>query len=490
MQLSGLMCRRARRKSVLLPLSLLLLAAAAPCQTLKTLVRFDGSNSARPLAVTQGIDGNFYGMTDGNHRPRYPGIVFRVTSGGSFTSLDTLDRDPPSSNAGLVQATDGNLYGAALNGAYGSGQVFRLTPDGTLTTIYSFCPQAPNNCPDGSDASTLVQADDGYLYGTTSAGGTGGNNGTIFKMTTGGVLTTLHSFDGTDGSYPLGPLTQASDGNFYGLTSEGGANKDPTNGCGIAYGCGTVFKITPQGTFTSLYSFCSQPDCADGETPWVSSGLVQASDGNLYGTTVNGGANGGGVVFRITAEGALTTIYSFSESCTEGCHPWAGLVQATNGSLYGTATDGGPHQRGTIFRITLDGKLRRVYSFCSNSGCSDGGGPDAPLIQATDGRFYGATYGSSGTHLGTVFRLSTGLKPFVTPLIPSGSVGSSVIILGNNLAGATAVTFNGARAPSFTVNATGSAITTTVPTGATTGNIQVTLSTGTLTSNVPFRVSP
>jgi len=277
---------------------------------------------------------------------------------------------------------------------------------------------------------------------------------------------------------PWGGLLQASDGNFYGTTEEGGARGD-----------GTIFRVTPGGEFTTIYSFCAQPNCTDGASPFA--GLIQATDGNLYGTTVAGRACSGGcgTIFKITLDGTLTTLHTLPD----GASPQAGLIQATDGNFYGTTILGGAHHRGSIFRITSAGKFTTLHSFQPKT---DGMQPYGTIMQATDGNFYGTTYGdgdinSSKKYFGTVYRLSTGLAPFVTTLTPSGSVGASVTILGTNLAGATAVTFNGTPAASFTVNATGSAISTTVPSGATTGSIQVTLSGGgTLSSNLPFQVTP
>src|SRR5208283_2780235 len=203
------------------------------------------------------------------------------------------------------------------------------------------------------------------LYGTTEEGGancTPLGCGTVFKITPGGMLSTLHSFDGTDGANPFTGLVQATNGDLYGTTGSGGK------------GYGTVFKITPSGTVTTLYSFCSQSNCTDGEHP---SGLVQATNGDLYGTTATGGVDwpyGWGTVFKITPSGTLTTLYSFcsQSKCADGESPGAGLVQATNGDLYGTTYSGGAFGGGTVFKITPSGTLTTLYSFCSQSNCSDG----------------------------------------------------------------------------------------------------------------------
>ena len=244
-------------------------------------------------------------------------------------------------------------------------------------------------------------------------------------------------------------------------------------------GVGTVFKITPSGTLTTLHSF----DHADGFGSQA--GLVQAIDGNFYGTTIS---PGWGTIFKVTPGGTLTTLHdSTGES--------DGLVQATDGNFYGTASPGGTYDEGTVFKITPSGTLTTLYSFCQqyrDGLCTDGDYPSAGLVQATDGNFYGTTAagGTSsncyGDGCGTVFSLSVGLSPFVETQPTVGQVGTPVTILGTNLTGATTVTFNGTAATFNVVSA--SEITTTVPAGATTGVVQVTIPGGTLTGNTTFQV--
>ena len=270
----------------------------------------------------------------------------------------------------------------------------------TLTTLYSFCSQP--NCVDGAyPQAGLVQGTDGNFYGTT-ANDAGPNQGTVFKVTAGGTLTSLYNFCAQtgcpDGSQPSGGLVQATDGDLYGTTVLGGASD-----------YGTVFKITPGGTLTSLYSFCAAGfSCADGGYPHA--GLVQATDGNFYGTTFQGGAYGGGTVFKITAAGTLTTLHSFGGFGTDGYAPFAGLVQATDGNFYGTTNLGGPRGYGTVFKITPGGMLTMLYSFCSQGLCPDGGVPEGGLVQATDGNFYGTTSlggaNCAPSGCGTVFKIT------------------------------------------------------------------------------------
>ena len=339
----------------------------------------------------------------------------------------------------------------------------------TLTTLHSFQGQ------DGEQPyAPLIQATDGNLYGTTTFGGVYGDYGTLFTITPSGTLTTLYSFDFNDGTQPQGALIQAVDGSFYGTTAFGGAIN------------GTVFKITPTGTLTTLYSFCGKAKCADGAYP--SAELVQASDGNLYGTTPGGGATDSGTVFKITPSGTLTTIYSFctKAGCPDGIEPVGALIEATDGNLYGTTFGGGANNGGTVFRIRPGGKLTTVYNLCSQTSCIDGEYPLAGLVQGTNGKLYGTTQYGGASNLGTVFSLAVGLHPFVETQPTSGKVGTLVRILGTNLTGSTNVTFNGTAANFRVVSS--SLIGAIVPAGATSGKVQVATPHGTLSSNVPFRV--
>src|SRR5271165_4529081 len=347
-------------------------AIASPAQV-TTLANFDfylsGASPNAPLI--QAFDGNFYGTTEqgGAHNG---GTVFKVTPTGALTvlyhfcsKLACIDGSNP--EVGLAQGADGNFYGTTpTGGAYNLGTVFKITPSGKLTTLYSFCSQS--SCIDGREPSSGLTPDaGGTFYGTTDSGGAKGD-GTVFKITPSGVLTTLYSFNFTDGSNPRRGLEQATDGNFYGITTGGGAKE-----------YGTVFQITPTGVLTTLYSFCSQTNCTDGNEP---RGLVQAADGNFYGTTAFGGAYynnycsadpGCGTVFEITPAGVLTTLYSFCSqpNCPDGGHP-VGLVQATDGNFYGATEGGGANGHGTVFEITPSGTLTTLYSFCAQANCADG----------------------------------------------------------------------------------------------------------------------
>jgi uncharacterized repeat protein (TIGR03803 family) len=449
---------------------------SAQAQTLITLHSFAYSNGTEPRGIlTQATDGNFYGTTlSGGAKGN--GTVFRITPSGKLTTLysfcaERFCADGAFPTAGLIQATDGDFYGTTTGTTQGKndGTVFKITPGGTLTTLYRFCSES--GCVDGTNPyAGLIQAADGNLYGTTVNGGAN-DDGTVFKITPGGTLTTLNSFDSLDAN-PVGGLIQANDGNFYGTTEGGGDGR------------GTVFTMTPDGALTTLYTFCQKEGCSDGAYPVA--GLIQATNGNFYGTTSgSGGAEGYGTVFKMTPSGTLTTLYRFCAKgdCASGASPFGGLVQGTDGNLYGT-TSGEGGSVSTVFSITPSGGLTTLYSFDG----ADGSAPFAGLIQGTDGSFYGTTIEGGSKNLGTVFSLSVGLAPFVETQPTSGKVGAEVKILGTDLTGASAVTFNGTAAAYTVVSS--SLITTTVPAGATTGQVQVVTPGGVLNSNVRFRVSP
>jgi uncharacterized repeat protein (TIGR03803 family) len=467
-----------------------LLAASGPfasAQIFQTLLTFNGIDGAEAQYTTlvQGTDGHLYGTTwEGG---KGFGNVFKITGSGTATSIydfcpQTNCPDGSFPYAGVVQAVDGNFYGTtAAGGAANLGTVFKVTPGGALTTLYSFCVQA--ECLDGSGpVAGLIQATDGNFYGTTLTGGPA-NSGTVFKITPAGTLTTLYSFCAlsgcTDGIRPYGTLVQGSDHNFYGTTIEGGTSSS-----------GTVFKIAPSGTLTTLHSF----NFLDGESP--RGNLIQSRTSNFfYGTTSGGGNSDVGTVFKISPEGNLTTVYSFCSLrlCADGEIPVAGLVQASNGSFYGTTQQGGGggggiNGAGTIFVIDSQDALTTLYSFCLQTGCLDGIFPSSPLTQDTNGTLYGTTLYLGSRDAGTIFSLDVGLSPFVEAQPGSGRVGAAVTILGTKLAGASSVSFNGTAATFLVVS--GNEIKTTVPPGATTGKIQVTTPARTFSSNAAFRVIP
>jgi uncharacterized repeat protein (TIGR03803 family) len=211
------------------------------------------------------------------------------------------------------------------------------------------------------------------------------------------TFTTLANFNGTNGRTPVGALAQGTDGNLYGTTRDGGA-----------YSNGRVFRVTPTGTLTTIYSFCAEVNGPDGHKPFA--GLVLATDGNFYGTTGTGGAYlYFGTVFKITASGTLTTLHGLAGYPTDGSQPFAGLIQATDGNFYGTSQRGGTNNDGTVFKMDSGGTVTVLHSFAGDDGMK----PDAALVQGTDGNFYGTTQAGGTNNRGTVFSISVGLGPFV-----------------------------------------------------------------------------
>jgi uncharacterized repeat protein (TIGR03803 family) len=337
--------------------------------------------------------------------------VYEVTSKGvdttlySFCSLSNCaDGEIP--DGALALGKDGNLYGTTYQGgAYNNaGTVFKITPQGALTTLYNFCSKA--NCADGANPlGSLVQGSDGNFYGTTYAGGNSTNNGTVFKITCGGSLTTIYSFSGPDGANPQGDLVQSGwNGNFYGLTLAGGNSTSS----------GTAFQISSSGSLTTIYTFCSKTNCNDGSYP--QSPLTPDSFGNFYGTTELSGANAYGTLFVINPYFGLHTLYHFcsktttlegSTICTDGSEPSGGPLVGIDGNIYGTTALGGAINAGTIYQFTPWGVLNTLYNFCSLANCADGAYPESQLVQGTDQNFYGTTVFGGANNYGTVFNLST-----------------------------------------------------------------------------------
>jgi uncharacterized repeat protein (TIGR03803 family) len=474
-------------------------AIASPAQTFTTLASFDGTDGERPFAgLVQGTNGNFYGTTTSGGA-NSSGTFFEITPTGTLTTLYNFCAQPGCSDGwgplGLTLAADGTFYGITEYGEINfegndTGTIFEITPAGQLTTIYSFCfPQQCAKKPE-NPVGTLVRGRNGDLYGTASGGGSGEEGGAGFEITPAGKLNTLYGFCSQptcpDGEEPTG-LVLATNGNFYGTTFGDGQFR------GCAPICGTVFEMTPAGELTTVHNFCTQTDCTDGYGP---SSLLQARNGNLYGVTSGGVHNPGcppyfgcGTVFEITPAGKFTTIYTFcaQANCADGTNAFS-LLQATDGNFYGTA-ETFVGDAGSVFKLAPTAEVTTLYTFCSQANCADGASPVTPMLQGTDGALYGTTVAGGTDNDGVVFSLSVGLGPFVETTPTFGKVGARVMILGNNLEGATRVTFNGTDATITSDSDT--EITTTVPTGATTGAVEVMTADGTkLESNVVFQVIP
>ncbi|HZT43698.1 MAG TPA: choice-of-anchor tandem repeat GloVer-containing protein [Chthonomonadaceae bacterium] len=400
--------------------------AHAESAALTTLYAFTGSEGANPFSgLVQGADGALYG-TAYQGGVNNTGTIFKIAPSGALSVLYTFSAaswDPTAQaniNAdgcnplGLIQGADGDFYGVTpCGGLGGSGTVFKITPDGTLKTLHTFSvldPYSQCNSDGAHPYAGLVQGADGDLYGTTHDGGVQGY-GTIFRITPRGGFDRLHSFSALDfnginkdGANPAASLALGADGNLYGTTYWGGA-----------YGNGTVFRISPTRTFTLLYAFSAFTSTnssgyginAEGANP--SAGLAPADDGGFYGAAFYGGAAGFGSLFKITPDGVLTTLYSFSRRYGAGPDS---LIRGVDGNLYGTACQGGYKSDGTVFCLTPDGSMSLLHAFSANrentagttwynrDGCRPSG-----LIQGADGSLYGTTYSGGAGGMGTIFHL-------------------------------------------------------------------------------------
>ena len=324
---------------------------------------------------------------------------------------------PDGSNprADLVMDTAGNLYGTTLyGGTSGVGTVFELSPSGTETVRHSF---AASHTDGHYPYAGLLMDTTGNLYGTAQSGGAKGL-GTVFKLTPNGTETLLYSFcvlaACADGYHPRAGLIMDTKGNLYGTSFDGGA-----------YDAGAVFELSPSGTETVLHSFCQQMGCPDGYYPQA--GLVMDTNGNLYGTTLYNGAYGGGTVFKISSDGTATTFYNFctATGCKNGRYPEAGLILDTNGNLYGTTYGGGAYGKGTVFELSPSGAETVLHSFCARAGCPDGSHPRADLVMDPAGNLYGTTYDGGTNSVGTVFKLSpNGTETVLHSFAANGSDGT------------------------------------------------------------------
>ncbi len=309
------------------------------------------------------------------------------TLAGASTNLDGA---VPESK--LVLATDGYLYGTtARGGIYGAGSIFRISPTGGLTNLYSFPPAT--NAGDVNYnlfPNDLVQGTDGNLYGTTQSGGTN-SDGTIFELSLGGSFNRLHTF-GADGVTPVGSLVQGADGNFYGVTQSGGTN-----------GTGTIFQITPGGAFASLYSFPRSMAGTVTTNGVFPNGLALGGDGFFYGTTQQGGVANAGTFFRFSPTAGLTQIASFKGNAPNlgPVNPISTLVPGANGVFYGTSLYGGSQGGGAVFAITNNGGVALLHSFnLLNAGIP------STITLAPDGTLYGTTAADGLGGEGTLFRLT------------------------------------------------------------------------------------
>jgi uncharacterized repeat protein (TIGR03803 family) len=337
--------------------------------------------------------GNLYGTTIAGGTSG-KGTVFKLDPTGTKTVLHSFTGPPLDGQypeADLIRDAAGNLYGTTpYGGTSDAGRVFKVDTTGAESVLHSF-----TGTPDGSQPyAGLVQDAAGNFYGTTYGGGDLGK-GMVFKLDTTGQVTVLHSFAGVpDGQFPNTKLVRDAAGNLYGTTEIGG---DPK--CNFANGCVMVFKLDATGTETVLHSFTESR--ADGGYP--EGGLVRDASGTLYGTTYFGGASNLGTVFKLDNAGVETVLYSFTGGATDGAYPLAGLLQGATGTLYGTTNLGGASNLGTVFRVTASGTETMLRSL---RGGSDGRNPRAGLVQDPAGNLYGTTSAGGPHNKGTVFKLS------------------------------------------------------------------------------------
>lgn len=323
-------------------------------------------------------------------------IVCSVLLGTAFAQTETIlysfgaSPDGKFPDAAPILDTKGNLYGTTTSGGVSNyGTVFKVTPGGTETVLYSF-----GGPPDGATPYTsgVVRDKSGNLYGTTGAGGAS-NQGAVFKLTPARAETVLHSFvaDGKDGVLPIGGLVMDPAGNLYGTTNKGGTAN-----------AGTVFKVTPTGTETVLYSFAG--GTADGCLPYNVTLVLKKN--TLYGTTAGCGANGGGTVFKLTLSGKETVLYNFAANLRDGFEPVAGVIMDKAGNLYGTTVGGGSNIGGTVFKVTQAGQETVLYAF--NATETEGYKPEAPVALDKLGNLYGTTLkgGTGSGCCGTVWKLN------------------------------------------------------------------------------------
>lgn len=420
--------------------------------------------------IVQGRNGELYSASGG--------AVYRLTLSGTDTLVTDIFRE--NNGAGVTLGADGNFYstsalgGTGTCGFYGCGYAWRVSPAGVLTTLYNF-----QGTPDGCAPNTApVQAPSGIFYGTTPQNCNGGSNdGIIYSLTSSGTYKVLHTFSGSDGAAAVAPLTIGPDGNTYGGTQAGGSNN-----------LGVLFRMTPSGTYTVLHNFAGTAH-SDGQD--VESGMTVGNDGNLYGVTYRGGTGSIGVIFKLSTSGAYTIIAQVPQP---GTPPTTSLAQGTNGKFYGIFGTGSSGNNGVIYSVTTSGTITRLHSFCQGASCTDGYGPSTPLVQSTDGKFYGLTIQggtpnqcNSGLGCGVFYSLDVGLAPFINLSTYAGNIGSTVGIFGQGFDSASVVKFNGVAATKITLSGT-TYITATVPAGARDGRVTVTTGTITLSSTKNFIV--
>jgi uncharacterized repeat protein (TIGR03803 family) len=375
------------------------------------LFSFTGTNDgANPYAgLVLGSDGSLYGTTSSGGANNL-GTVFKLGTNGALTRLYSFDgTNGAAPNAALVPGADGSFYGTTYaGGASNLGTIFQITTNGALTTLFSFT--GTNNPNVGANpAAALVQASDGSYFGTAEYGGLTNASydgqyfsrqgyGTIVQLGTNGTVTVPAVFGNTNGAYPSGGLVRGQDGSFYGTTAWGGRGVTP-----IFPGYGTVFKMTPHGTLTNIYTFTGFSDGG-----FIYAGLVQGRDGYLYGAAFSGGS-AFGTLFKVSTNGSFLPLHTFSY--LDSGSPYGGLTEGSDGNFYGT-TYGYYVGFGSVFSVTPAGTFTNLVLFDNTNGLH----PVGVLVQGADGNFYGTTSEGGANGLGTVFQLSVPMPPVIKSL--------------------------------------------------------------------------
>lgn len=419
----------------------------------------DGCCALYPSLLAQGRDGNIYGTTTSGGTHLY-GNVFKMTPAGVLTSIFSFDGTHGlGPQSGITLGTDGNFYGTTYQGGTGhAGIAFKITPTGGFTELYDF----QNAADGGYPRVPPTQAPDGNLYGTTGNGTTP----TLYKLTTAGVFTVMVNLL----SQSYSPLLLGTDGNLYGTTLAGGT-----------YNGGTVFRFSPGSkVLTTIYSF---------HTEYSPQGpLMQGTDGALYGTTSSGGTSSGGAVFRLTTAGVYKALVNFSTSpSTNGASPYAGLVQGSDKFLYGVTSTGGSAGQGVLFKVSTTGT---GFTVLHNFQTATGDTPFATPLLHTNGKIYGLTFhGGAKVPYGAAYSFDNKLLPFpVTVVRKSAKEGTLIQILGQGFKTATGVLF-GTTSATFTA-ASDTFLTATVPPGATTASIEVLEPSGNGLTALKFKILP
>lgn len=458
----------------------------------------DGYCSAPHGGLSLGKDGNFYGTTCSGGANGY-GTFFKMTAAGVVTALHSFtDTDGMYPYAPPIQGRDGSFYGTTIAGGSGFGTIYKISPTGTLKVLYNF------DCTHGLGSyEPLIVGTDGNFYGTTHTDcGSGG--GYVFKITPSGAYTVLFDFDNFSGMLPYAPVMQGANGNLYGTTTAGGAGYNSG---------GTIFRLTLKGSYTVLHNFDNNANFSEGLGP--SSGLVLATDGNFYGVTNYGGDgslnynSGCGVLYKITPAGAYTVVYTFDG--THGCMPTAPTLH-TDGKLYGLTLNGGANNTGVVYSLDIGASpFVTAVPRAAKVGQSVGllgalSGTSAVTFNGVPAVFKGAwnsyrtTVVPAGAATGlitvttTTGTLSGNKTFFALPTLagfspPSGAVGYTLILSGTSLTQTKKVSFGGNKSASFTVN-NDSQVTVTIPAGAVSGKIVITTQGGKATSAASFTVTP